>query len=87
MSKNLDRSLRMTEGSPYYDVDGLQTPRTVFFPIYKEMGVLTIGDNGEGPLVAMARAIQDDAEAGGHYIVKMDGTTITMTVDHDGSQS
>lgn len=57
------------------------------YPIYKEMGAITVGTSGDGPLVAMARAIQDDAESGGSYILRLgEHMTITMSVevsDHD----
>ncbi len=52
------------------------------FPVYKQMGILQIGiNNDDGPLVAMARMIQDDAESGGEYIVRIDNITITMGVE------
>lgn len=58
------------------------------FPIYKHMGDLTLSaSGGEGPLVAMARAIQDDAEFGGSYIVRMGAMTISMSVELQDGQA
>jgi len=51
------------------------------FPVYKQMGSLDVSSGGDGPLVAMARLIQDDAESGGCYIVRMGPMTIMMDVE------
>lgn len=63
-----------------WDEDSVSRP--VVYPIYKEVGQIQV-DRGYGhsPLVAMALAIEDDAEAGGSYIVRMDKVTITMTIE------
>jgi hypothetical protein len=56
--------------------------RPTIFPIYKEVGSIQVDlGYGHSPLVAMALAIQDDAESGGSYIVHADNMTITMTVE------
>jgi hypothetical protein len=67
-----------------WDEDSVSRPTV--YPIYKEVGQIQV-DRGYGhsPLVAMALAIQDDAESGGSYIVRMGGITITMAVEVDQS--
>lgn len=59
----------------------LTTPTTTF-PIYKAMGTITLGSHGEySPIVAMARAISDDAEPqGGTYILRL-GDDMIVTID------
>lgn len=64
----------------YDDDDEPTSSSGVIFPVYKQMGLLQVG-NGEGPLVAMAKMIQDDAEAGGSYILRLGPMTVTMAVE------
>lgn len=67
-----------------WDDEDEPTTKPVQYPIYKQMGSLVINDVGsDGPIVAMARLISDDAEAAsGTYTVELPGLAITIDVAH-----